>query len=188
MGGASVLINDCIRVKSKKNKQTNKLLTQYYFYPFSNYIEWVNVNTQSFLLYLSTQSIFYKMPHSPILTSIFSMPKSFLKCGLEQPGIDLRPCIRDGMRSLVIWEGLRVQPVKVIQATSMPPSQLLGGVFQACPTERRPKARPGTRCRCYVNWLAQSSTSVSSSKSWRSWSGERDLRLDCCPCDPNPDK
>lgn len=172
---------------SKVKKQTNKLLTQYYFYPFSNYIEWVNVNTQSFLLW-ALKAFSTKCLIHPFLQAFFSMPKSFLKCGLEQPGIDLRPCIRDGMRSLVIWEGLRVQPVKVIQATSMPPSQLLGGVFQACPTERRPKARPGTRCRCYVNWLAQSSTLVSSSKSWRSWSGERDLRLDCCPCDPNPDK
>lgn len=170
---------------SKVKKQTNKLLTQYYFYPFSNYIEWVNVNTQSFLLYLSTQSIFYKMPHSPILTSIFFYAKVLSEVWTGAARYWSKAL---GMRSLVIWEGLRVQPVKVIQATSMPPSQLLGGVFQACPTERRPKARPGTRCRCYVNWLAQSSTLVSSSKSWRSWSGERDLRLDCCPCDPNPDK
>ncbi|PWA16842.1 hypothetical protein CCH79_00012754 [Gambusia affinis] len=72
--------------------------------------------------------------------------------------------LRDRVRSLVIREGLRVEPLLLHVKRSqlrwlgcllrLPFGRLPGEVFQACPTGRRPKGRPRTRWRDYVSWLA----------------------------------
>lgn len=75
------------------------------------------------------------------------------------------------VRSLVIWEGLRVHP-RVLNTKRSPlrhywylnrmlPGHLLGEVFQACSTGRRPGGRPKTHWRDYVTLLAW--------KYFRSW-------------------
>uniref|UniRef100_A0A8C6NQZ4 Reverse transcriptase domain-containing protein n=1 Tax=Nothobranchius furzeri TaxID=105023 RepID=A0A8C6NQZ4_NOTFU len=73
--------------------------------------------------------------------------------------------LRDRVRSSVIWEGLRVDPLLLSIERSqlrwlghlvrMPPGRLPGEVFRACPTRRRPKGRPRTRWRDYVSHLAR---------------------------------
>uniref|UniRef100_A0A8C6NQ68 Reverse transcriptase domain-containing protein n=1 Tax=Nothobranchius furzeri TaxID=105023 RepID=A0A8C6NQ68_NOTFU len=73
--------------------------------------------------------------------------------------------LRDRVRSSVIREGLRVDPLLLHIERShlrwlghlvrMPPGRLPGEVFQARPTGRRPKGRPRTRWRDYVSHLAR---------------------------------
>ncbi|XP_051936482.1 uncharacterized protein LOC127610385 [Hippocampus zosterae] len=72
--------------------------------------------------------------------------------------------LRDKVRSSVIREGLRVEPLLLHIERSqmrwlghlirMPPERLPGEVFRACPTGRRPRGRPRTRWRDYVTQLA----------------------------------
>jgi len=72
--------------------------------------------------------------------------------------------LRDGMRSSVIREGLRFEPLLLHVERSqlrwlghlvrMPPGRLPGEVFLARPTGRRPWRRPRTRWRDYVSQLA----------------------------------
>ena len=72
--------------------------------------------------------------------------------------------LRDRVRSSAIREGLRVEPLLLHiersqlrwfgHLTRMPPGRLLGEVFRACPTGRRPRGRPRTRWRDYISRLA----------------------------------
>ena len=72
--------------------------------------------------------------------------------------------LRDRVRSSVIREGLRVEPLLLRIERSqmrwlghlvrMPPGRLPGEVFRARPTGRRPRGRPRTRWRDYVSRLA----------------------------------
>uniref|UniRef100_A0A3P9PV83 Reverse transcriptase domain-containing protein n=1 Tax=Poecilia reticulata TaxID=8081 RepID=A0A3P9PV83_POERE len=72
--------------------------------------------------------------------------------------------LRDRVRSSVIREGLRVEPLLLHVERSqlrwlghlvrMPPGRLPGEVFRARPTGRRPRGRPRTRWRDYVSRLA----------------------------------
>ena len=71
---------------------------------------------------------------------------------------------RDRVRSLVIREELRVDPLLLCIERSqmrwlghlvrMPPGRLPGEMFRARPTGRRPRGRPRTRWRDYVSRLA----------------------------------
>uniref|UniRef100_A0A8C6M1L2 Reverse transcriptase domain-containing protein n=1 Tax=Nothobranchius furzeri TaxID=105023 RepID=A0A8C6M1L2_NOTFU len=73
--------------------------------------------------------------------------------------------LRDRVRSLVIREGLGVDPLLLYIERSqlrwlghlvrMPPGRLPGEVFRAHPTGRRPKSRPRTQWRDYVSHLAR---------------------------------
>uniref|UniRef100_A0A3B5Q4K1 Reverse transcriptase domain-containing protein n=1 Tax=Xiphophorus maculatus TaxID=8083 RepID=A0A3B5Q4K1_XIPMA len=72
--------------------------------------------------------------------------------------------LRDRVRSSVIREGLRVEPLLLHIERSqlrwlghlvrMPPGRLPGEVLRARPTGRRPRGRPRTRWRDYVSLLA----------------------------------
>uniref|UniRef100_A0A669EXX2 Reverse transcriptase domain-containing protein n=1 Tax=Oreochromis niloticus TaxID=8128 RepID=A0A669EXX2_ORENI len=72
--------------------------------------------------------------------------------------------LRDRVRSSAIREGLRVEPLLLHiersqlrwfgHLTRMSPGRLLGEVFRACPTERRPRGRLRTRWRDYISRLA----------------------------------
>uniref|UniRef100_A0A3B5Q8Y2 Reverse transcriptase domain-containing protein n=1 Tax=Xiphophorus maculatus TaxID=8083 RepID=A0A3B5Q8Y2_XIPMA len=72
--------------------------------------------------------------------------------------------LRDRVRSSVIREGLRVEPLLLHIERSqlrwlghlvrMPPGRLPGEVFRARPTGRRPRGRPRTRWKDYVSRLA----------------------------------
>ena len=74
--------------------------------------------------------------------------------------------LRDRVRSSVIREGLRVQPlllhVKMSQLRwfrhleRMPPCRLPKEVFQAHPAQRRPRSRP--RTRWISGWLDRCNT------------------------------
>lgn len=67
------------------------------------------------------------------------------------------------MRSLVIQKGLRVNLLILHFKRSqlkwfghlirMPPGCILGEVFWACPTRRRPPVRPRICWRDYTSWL-----------------------------------
>jgi len=69
--------------------------------------------------------------------------------------------LRDRVRSLVIPDGLRVEPLLLCIERSqmrwlghlvrMPPGRLPGEVFRAGPTWRRPQGRPRTHWRDYVS-------------------------------------
>ncbi|XP_054621698.1 uncharacterized protein vopp1b isoform X1 [Dunckerocampus dactyliophorus] len=72
--------------------------------------------------------------------------------------------LRDRVRSTVIRERLRVEPLLLRIERSqmrwlghlvrMPPGRLPGEVFRASPTGKRPRGRPRTRWRDYVSQLA----------------------------------
>lgn len=71
--------------------------------------------------------------------------------------------IRNSMRSWVICEGQKVDPLSFTSKghlrwfrhlTTMPPGHLLGGVLQTCPTVRKPHGRPMTCWRDYISQLA----------------------------------
>ncbi|KAK3518725.1 hypothetical protein QTP70_008916 [Hemibagrus guttatus] len=72
--------------------------------------------------------------------------------------------LRDRVRSSVTREELGVEPLLLRikrgqlrwlgHLFRMPPGRLPGGVFQACPTGKRPRGRPRTRWRDYVSRLA----------------------------------
>lgn len=69
----------------------------------------------------------------------------------------------DMMRSLVICEGLRSEPLLLCiergqmrwiwPLIRMPPGHILGEFFQACHTGRRSRGRPRPRHSDYVSWL-----------------------------------
>uniref|UniRef100_A0A669BJZ3 Reverse transcriptase domain-containing protein n=1 Tax=Oreochromis niloticus TaxID=8128 RepID=A0A669BJZ3_ORENI len=86
--------------------------------------------------------------------------------------------LRDRVRSLAIREGLRVEPLLLHiersqlrwfgHLTRMPPGRLLGEVFRACPTGRRPRGRPRTRWRDYISRLAWERLGVPRTR-WRDY-------------------
>ncbi|KAK3522195.1 hypothetical protein QTP70_027689 [Hemibagrus guttatus] len=107
--------------------------------------------------------------------------------------------LRDSVRSSVTWEELGVEPLLLHiergqlrwlgHLFRMPPGRLPGEVFRACPTGKRTQGRPRTRWRDYVSRLAWERLGVR--KSWRKCLGRGRSGhpcLDCCPCDPAPDK
>ena len=80
--------------------------------------------------------------------------------------------LRDGVRSSVIWERVKVELLLLCierlrwfrHLVRMPPGCLPGEMFQACPTRRRPRGRPRTCWRDYISW--PESASVFSQRSW----------------------
>ncbi|KAK3519557.1 hypothetical protein QTP86_003108 [Hemibagrus guttatus] len=72
--------------------------------------------------------------------------------------------LRDRVRSSVTWEELGAEPLLLHIKRGqlrwlghlfwMPPGRLLGEVFRACPTGKRPRGRPRTRWGDYVSRLA----------------------------------
>ena len=68
--------------------------------------------------------------------------------------------LRDWMRSSVIWERLRVEPLLFhiernhLHLVRMPLGHLPGEVFRACPTGRGPRGRPRAHWRDYISRLA----------------------------------
>jgi len=102
--------------------------------------------------------------------------------------------LRDGVRSLVIREGLGVELLLLRiemsqmrwlrQLVRMPPRRLLGEVFRACPTGRRPRGRPRTRWRDYVSWLAWEHLGVPP-KELEEVAGTGTFGFLCSSCCPN---
>ncbi|XP_048857101.1 uncharacterized protein LOC125724452 [Brienomyrus brachyistius] len=97
--------------------------------------------------------------------------------------------LRDGVRSSVIREGLRVEPLLLRIERSqmrwlghlirMPPGRLPGEVFRACPTGRRPRGRPREYAGEIMSPGWPGNASGSPQRSWMKWPGRGKSGLPC---------
>ncbi|XP_061618152.1 uncharacterized protein LOC133471975 [Phyllopteryx taeniolatus] len=108
--------------------------------------------------------------------------------------------LRDRVRSSVIREDLRVEPLLLRIERSqmrwlghlirMPPGRLPGEVFRTCPTGRRPRGRPRSRWRDYILRLAWERLGIPTEE-LDEVAGEREVwasLLKLLPPRPDPDK
>ncbi|XP_051931184.1 uncharacterized protein LOC127607121 [Hippocampus zosterae] len=96
--------------------------------------------------------------------------------------------LRDKVRSSVIREGLRVEPLLhhiershmrwLAHVIRMPPERLPGEVLRTCPTGRRPRGQPRTHRRGYITQLAWERLVVPG-ESWKKSIGRGKSGLPC---------